>query len=332
MKVDVFCHILPKRYKEELYKKAPPKFYSSKYADATQSLIDLDARFRVMDKYSDYVQVLSIGSPPPENVLSPKKAAELCKIGNDELAELVFKYPDRFVGAVASLPMNDVDAAVKEADRAIKDLRLRGVQIFTDVNGKPIDASEFMPLYERMQCHNLPILIHPRRQSSTPDYPGESASKYLVWTIFGWPYETSVAMTRLVGSGIFEMFPNLKVISHHAGGMIPYFSKRIQISNDFNEMRLGLRYEAHLTKSPLEYFRMFYGDTAVYGNTSALMCAHSFFGADNMLFATDMPYDNQSGNRFIHETIRSIENMEVSAIEKNKIFEENPRRILRLPV
>jgi len=332
MKVDVFCHILPKRYKEELYRKAPPKFYSSKYADATQSLIDLDARFRVMDKYSDYVQVLSLGSPPPENVLSPTEAAELCKIGNDELAELVFKYPDRFVGAVASLPMNDVDAAVKEADHAIKDLRLRGVQIFTDINGKPIDAKEFLPLYERMQYHNLPILIHPRRQSNTPDYPGESTSKYLVWTIFGWPYETSVAMTRLVGSGIFEKFPNLKVISHHAGGMIPYFAKRIQISNDFNEMRLGLRYETHLTKSPLEYFRMFYGDTAVYGNTSALMCAYHFFGADNMLFATDMPYDNQSGNRFIYETIRSIEDMEVSAIEKNKIFEENPRRILRLPV
>jgi len=70
----------------------------------------------------------------------------------------------------------------------------------------------------------------------------------------------------------------------------------------------------------------------VYGNISALMCAYSFFGADNMLFATDMPYDNQSGNRFIYETIRSIENMEVSAAEKTKIFEENPRRIFRLPV
>jgi hypothetical protein len=99
-----------------------------------------------------------------------------------------------------------------------------------------------------------------------------------VWTIFGWPYETSVAMTRLVFSGIFEKFPNLKVMSHHAGGMIPYFAKRIQISNDFNEMRLGYRYEEHLTKSPLEYFRMFYKDTAVYGNTSALMCTYDFCG------------------------------------------------------
>jgi aminocarboxymuconate-semialdehyde decarboxylase len=77
---------------------------------------------------------------------------------------------------------------------------------------------------------------------------------------------------------------------------------------------------------------MFYADTAVYGNTSALMCAHSFFGTDNMLFATDMPYDNQSGNRFIYETIQSVEQMDVSAEEKKKIFEENPRRVFRLPV
>ena len=331
MKIDVFCHILPRRYKEELYKKAPSKFYSSKYADAVQSLTDLDVRFRIMDRWDDYVQVLSIASPPPENVLSPADATELCKIGNDEMAELVFKYPDRFVAAVASLPMNDVDAAVKEADRAIKDLRFRGIQLFTDINGKPIDDKEFLPVFERMNYCNLPILLHPRRPSNVPDYPGEAESKYLVWTLFGWPYETSAAMTRIVFSGLFEKFPNLKVMSHHAGGMIPYFAKRIQISNDFNEMRLGYRYEAHLTKSPLEYFRMFYNDTAVYGNTSALMCAYDLFGADHLLFATDMPYDNQLGSRFIGETVRSVEEMAVSAPEKKKIFEENARRVFRLP-
>lgn len=331
MKIDVFCHILPRRYKAELYKKAPSKFYSSKYADAVQSLTDLDVRFRIMDRWDDYVQVLTIASPPPENVLSPADATDLCKIGNDEMAELVFKYPDRFVAAVASLPMNDVDAAVKEADRAIKDLRFRGIQLFTDINGKPIDDKEFLPVFERMNYYNLPILLHPRRPSNVPDYPGETESKYLVWTLFGWPYETSAAMTRIVFSGLFEKFPNLKVMSHHAGGMIPYFAKRIQISNDFNEMRLGYRYEAHLTKSPLEYFRMFYNDTAVYGNTSALMCAYDLFGADHLLFATDMPYDNQLGSRFIGETVRSVEEMAVSAPEKKKIFEENTRRVFRLP-
>jgi aminocarboxymuconate-semialdehyde decarboxylase len=152
-----------------------------------------------------------------------------------------------------------------------------------------------------------------------------------VWTLFGWPYETSAAMTRIVFSGILEKFPNLKVMSHHAGGMIPYFAKRIQISNDFNEMRLGYRYEEHLTKSPLDYFRMFFNDTAVYGNTSALMCAYDLFGADHLLFATDMPYDNQLGSRFIKETARSVEEMAISGLEKKKIFEENARSVFRLP-
>jgi len=284
-----------------------------------------------MDRYEEYVQVLSIGSPPPENVLSPSDAKELCKMGNDEMAELVFKHPDRFAAAVASLPMNDVDASLEEIDRAVKDLRFRGIQIFTDINQKPLDSAEFLPIYKRMQYHNLPILVHPRRQCTIPDYQGESESKYLVWTIFGWPYETSVAMTRLVFGGILEKVPNLKVITHHAGGMIPFFAKRIQISNDFNEMRLGYRYGEHLTKSPLDYFRMFYSDTAVYGNTPALMCAYAFFGADHLLFATDMPYDNQLGNRFISETIRSIDEMAVGVTEKKKIFEENARKLLRLP-
>ena len=84
---------------------------------------------------------------------------------------------------------------------------------------------------------------------------------------------------------------------------------------------MGYRYDQHLTKSPLEYYQMFYNDTAVYGNTSALMCAYDFFGVDNLVFATDMPYDNQLGNRFIYETIRSVEEMRISAEEKKKIFE-----------
>ena len=212
MKIDIFSHILPPKFLDALSKKAPPGFYLEDLIRGTPTLSDLDIRFRVLDKYDDYVQILTLGQPPVELVCGPEDATELAKIGNDEMAELVFKHPDRFAGAVACLPMNNMDAALKEADRAIYDLRFRGVQIYTPINGRPLDSPEFMPLYEKMAHYNLPIWIHPQREHSIPDYSTEDRSKYTIASLFGWPYETTVAMTRLVFSGVLEKYPNLKFI------------------------------------------------------------------------------------------------------------------------
>jgi aminocarboxymuconate-semialdehyde decarboxylase len=244
----------------------------------------------------------------------------------------VYKYPDRFVAAIACLPMNDVDGALAEADRAINELRFRGVEIFTDIGGKPVDSPEFMPLYERMASLNLPIFLHPRRPNTTADYEGEIASKFLVFTNFGWPYETSKAMARLAFGGVFDRYPDLKVVTHHAGGMVPFFSKRVQLSWDFNQMRMGYKPDSPLKKAPLDYYRMFYCDTAIQGNTPALMCAHDFFGEDHMIFGTDTPYDNQLGERVYRETIDAVEEMPVSDDVKKKIFKGNIRKLLRLPI
>ena len=332
MFIDVYTHILPPKYREALYKKMPPGFYYRKLADAFPALTDLDTRFRIMDKYEGLLQVLSPTSLPIENIADPKDAAELARIANDEMAELVAKYPDRFAAATACLPMNDMDAALKEVDRAITELRFRGVQIFTNINGKPLDSPEFMPLYEKMSYYNLPILIHPQRPPNIPDYPTESESKYLVSTIFGWPYETTVAMTRLVFGGVLEKYPDLKVITHHLGAMVPFFAERIAGSSDSFEMHGGCRNEKPLTKRPLEYYRMFFNDTAIGGNTSALMCANAFFGSDHILFGTDMPFDNQLGDRFTRKAISAIEQMTIPDLEKKRIFEGNARNLFRLPV
>jgi predicted TIM-barrel fold metal-dependent hydrolase len=332
MMIDVYPHILPPKYKEALYKKLPPNSFDRKQADAFPSLTDLDIRFRIMDKYEDLVQVLTLGSPPIHDFVGPEDALELVRIANDEMAELVVKYPDRFVSAIASLPLNYMDAALRETDRAIGDLRFRGIQISTDVNGKPIDSPEFMPLYEKLSYYDLPILLHPRRANTVSDYPEESESKYGTFITFGWPYETTVAMTRLVFSGVFEKYPNLKVITHHCGAMVPYFAERIALVTDNREMRMGFRYEENLTKHPLDYYRMFYGDTALCGSTPALMCGYAFFGADHILFGTDMPYDNQLGDRFIRETILSVKQMDIPEPQRKQIFQDNARRLLRLPL
>ena len=332
MKVDIFTHIVPKKYIEALEKKAPPGFYMAEAIGGIPTLTDLDVRFRILDRYDDLMQVLTMGAPAVEQIFGPKDAAELAKLANDEMAELVFKYPERFAGAVASLPMNNMDAALKETDRAINDLKFKGVQIFTPINGKPMDHLDFWPLYEKMAQYNLPIWIHPQRDRAIPDYSTEQRSKYTIAALFGWPYETTAAMTRLIFSGVLRTYPNIKFITHHAGGMVPFFEQRIEEFYNIAEMRLQSRFMRSVTETPLESYRRFYNDTAIYGSTPGLMCAYAFFGAEHMLFGTDFPYDSHLGDRHIRETIRSIEEMDIPESEKKLIFEGNARKIMRLAI
>jgi predicted TIM-barrel fold metal-dependent hydrolase len=334
MIIDIFNHVLPPRFLKERNARAGNMLANQygKYFSANPGLTDLDVRFRAMDRFPQVVQLITIAGPNVESVVEPKDAVECARIANDEMAEMVAKYPDRFCGAAACLPMTDVDAALKEAERALDDLNFRGVEVFTDIRGKPLDSPEFLPLFEMMAKRNLPVMLHPRRTNTTADYPGEEKSKFLIYTNFGWPYETTMAMARLAFGGVLEKFPTLKIITHHAGGMIPYFHKRVQLSWDFNERRMGYQRDgAQLTKSPVDYYKMFYCDTAIQGNTPALMCAYDFFGVDHMLFATDAPYDDTFGERLYDETIAAVDAMPIDAEDRRKIYEGNARRLFRLP-
>jgi len=332
MKIDIFPHILPIKYKEALYKMAPPGFYIQDVIETLPTLFDLEHRFRIMDKFEGLMQVLTLSAPPIEQIGDSRKAVDLAKLANDEMAELVLKYPDRFAAAVAALPMIDMEATLKEIDRSINHLKFRGIQINTPINNKPLDSPEFLPLYEKMSQYNLPIWIHPVREADFADYRTEKRSKYMIFHVFGWPYETAATMTRLVFSGVLEKYPNLKLITHHCGSMIPYLEQRIIGAYDHAEVLRGAKYKQGLTKSPIEYFKMFYNDTAIYGSTPGLMCAYAFCGADHLLFATDFPYDSQFGERYIRQTIQSIEQMNISDKEKKMIFEDNARKLLRLPI
>lgn len=332
MKIDIFTHIVPARYKEVLYQVAPAELDIIRMISSTPTLFDLDQRFRIMDKFDGLRQVLTISSPPVEQIADANKAVDLAKLANDELAELITKYPDRFAAGVACLPMNNIDAALREVDRAIKDLKLSGVEIHTPINDKPLDSPEFLPLYKKMDEYNLPIWIHPRRGRKYADYKTEDESKYWVFSVFGWPFETTVAMTRLVFSGILEKYPNLKFITHHCGGMIPYFRERVVGSYEriFKDVRDNI--SQGLSKPHVEYFKMFYNDTAINGNTSALMCAYEFCGADHLLFGTDMPFDTEYGARNPRQIIKAIEQMTITDSEKKKIFEDNAKKLLLLPI
>jgi len=332
LKIDAYAHISPPKYTDVL-RRDYTGFYNQ-ILGGCPPLFDMTERFRIMDKYPEVVQVLTVGPVPPlEAFANSEQAVDLAKRANDEMAELVNKYRDRFVAAIALLPMNNIDAAIKESERAIKDLGFRGIYVHSNINGKPLDSPEFLPLYEKMSQCDLPVYIHPWRSDDIAEYPAEKTSKFMIASVFGWPYETTAAMTRLVFSGILEKYPDLKVVTHHGGGMVSFYEQRILQHYGSHERGGRASYPKDLCKSPLEYYKMFYVDTAIHGNTPALMLAYHFWGADHMVVGADMPLgDHYFGFRSYRQTINAIEAMDITEAEKKKIFADNALRLLRLPV
>jgi predicted TIM-barrel fold metal-dependent hydrolase len=333
-KIDIFTHVYPRNFYDKLMAVAPNFKDMGKRSRGVPMLVDLDERFRVMDRFQGYEQVLSLPTPPLEAMANPSQALDLALAANDGMAELVSRYPERFAGFVASLPLNDPEAAVRETRRAVDDLGARGIQMFSNVQGKPISAPEFMPLYETMASYDLPIWLHPYRGADISDYPTEDRSQFEIFWTFGWPYETSVAMARLVFAGLFDRFPALKIISHHMGAMAPYFAGRVGPGWD----QLGVRTSDQdlsvvlkgLKKRPIDYFRMFYADTALFGAFEATVCGLSFFGVDHVLFASDAPFDPEKGPMYRRETIAIIDRLPVSPEERERIYWRNAARLLKL--
>ena len=185
-----------------------------------------------------------------------------------------------------------------------------------------------------MAGYDLPIWMHPFRGADFSDYQTEDRSEYEIWWTFGWPYDTSVAMARLVFAGYFDRFPNLKIITHHMGAMAPYFEGRIGPGWD----QLGARtsdvdYSAVLKKlarRPLDYFKMFYADTALFGAYDATVCGLRFFGADHVVFASDAPFDPEKGPMYIRETIAIVDRLPVSSHEREQIYWRNAKALLKL--
>ena len=332
MKIDIYAHIIPPKFKDLIFGGGKGSFALKEHLSNYPTLFDLDHRFRIMDKYPDVIQVITVSGVSVDEVAPPKEAAVLAQKVNDEMAELVRKYPDRFTVGVATVSTGDIDSALKELDRAFNQLNLRGLQLRIPINRKPVDQPEFFPIYEKMCQYNLPIWWHPEGRVDLPNYEGESESKYWIWHLWGLPFETTISMTRLIFGGVLNKYPNLKIITHHCGAMVPFFADRIRNHYNFLEMRNKKDFHHGLTEHPVEYFRKFYNDTAILGNPSALMCAYEFFGPDRLLFGTDVPFDPTLGDYGTGQTIKAIEQMNIPDTDKKKIFEDNARKLLRLPI
>jgi aminocarboxymuconate-semialdehyde decarboxylase len=332
--IDIFNHFMPKAYLDRLGDLIPGHIVLDCFP-RLKTLWDIDARLALLDEFDGLQQVLSLANPPIELIAPPERSPELARFANDRLADICRRHPDRFPAFVASLPMNNIDAALAEIDRAVRELGARGVQLFTNVAGKPLSDAEYRPIFRRMVEHDLPVWVHPMRGPNFPDYAGERTSEAEIWFSFGWPYETTASMTRLIYSGIFVELPDLKIITHHMGGMIPYFAGKIGLG--FRQIFFGtpernpLAEEAGLEHPPLDYYKMLYADTALNGDVAATRCGHAFFGTSSCLFATDAPFDAEQGRGLIRDTIKAVEALPITAGRREMIFAGNARDLLKLP-
>ena len=332
LKIDVFNHIFPKPFFDRLQEVVVNKGAVKRWLHIP-FLHDLDVRFRTLEQFgADYRQILSLSAPPIESI-NPDRGItlDLARLANDSMADLVRKHPARFPGFIASLPLNYPDESVAELERAVRDLGALGVQIYSNVNGLPLDDARFWTLFETADRLRCPILLHPARGAGVADYPTEKKSLYEIWWTFGWPYETSVAMQRLVFSRLFDRLPDIRILAHHLGAMIPYFEGRIGYGLD----QLGTRTSdedygallASLRKRPYDYFKMFWADTAVFGSRAATECGLKFFGRDQVVFASDAPFDPAGGSLYIRETLKIIDDLEIPEPDRRKIYQGNAERL-----
>ena len=326
--IDIYCHIYPDRFYEEMTRVSPQLSNLGKRLRGVRKLFDLDERFREMDGYGDYRQVISLPNPPIEDLAGGETGLRLARVANDAMAELAVRHPDRFAGFAAALSLTDVEGSIAEFRRAVDDLGARGVQIFTNVAGHPLDEPRFEAVFATAAELDVPIWLHPVRTAEMPDYAVEGKSRFEMWWCFGWPYDTSVAMARLVFAGVFDRFPNVKIITHHLGGMIPYYDGRVGAGLDV----LGARTSDEdysgvlpgLKRPHLEYFREFYADTAMFGGTNGLSCGLSFFGPERVVFASDAPLGP------IAPTIAALERLEIPPEQRRNILFGNAARLLKL--
>ncbi len=172
-KLDVFTHIWPKAFHEKLLQVTGHMRDMHRRSEGVPMMTNLEVRFQVMDKFPGYQQILSLASPPPDAVGSPEDWRELARLGNDGMAELCQKYPERFPSFLAAVPMRDPEGAVAEARRSIQQLSACGIQIPANVSGKSLDAPEFRPLFQEMEKLGKPIWIHPARTANIPDFSTE---------------------------------------------------------------------------------------------------------------------------------------------------------------
>ena len=299
--IDVFAHVLPARFYEKM--KVVEPAIPERYAFFNNSVLtDMELRRSHWDGESK--QVISHVNALPEDYVGPEEAAELCHMANEELMDMMRANRDMFEAGVLMVPMNNIDEAVRIVrEQVVLDPDAVGVQIFTRALGESIAAPQFRPLFEALAETGVPAWLHPVFDARKPDNN----------LVFSWEYELSQAMLQMVQAGLYQEFPQLKVIVHHAGGMAPFFAGRI---------------DRIMPADQAQDMRRFYVDTAILGNPRALDLAVDYYGIDHVVFGTDAPLGILPAGATA-EIRAAIDDMHVSEADRKAIYEGNYRRLLQ---
>ena len=323
MRIDCQSHIFPREYAELLARnesepRAIPRgsMYLITYGRIQHFLMDpetyrVDGILADMDIHGIDMSVLSVNMPGPES-LPPNLGIEGARLINDNLAEIVQRHPDRFVG-IAALPWQSVPAALAELDRAVERLNLRGAMLYSRVGDTPVDSPDLDPVYSRLAALDRPLVLHP----TVPPWGGPMSDHYMV-TMVGVMVEQSFATLRLILGGVLHRHPHLKVVQPHCGGVLPYLWGRIE--NQTEVMGRG----CDLTDRPVrEYYNRIYLDT-VSPSIDSIRFAYKFAGADRLIFGSDHPWVD------IGLFVKLIEDLDIPAADKEKIWSGNARKLFRI--
>jgi aminocarboxymuconate-semialdehyde decarboxylase len=278
-----------------------------------------DIRLTVMEKYGIDVQAPSL----PASLLrlfSVDEAAEICRISNNDNYALCKAFRDRFVN-ICAVSLLDVKKALREVDRSVNDLDCRGITIATNQKGRGLDSREYFPFYEKIVQYDLPIFLHPTNWESYPLVDMDMGWRMM--HVFGWPFDTTQAVWRLIFGGVIDRYPSLKFVTHHLGAMIPYFARRIEQNC---EKYLSDKLPRHIS----EYWSNFYGDTALDGTVAAYPCGYAFFGPDRIVFGTDYPFGAEAGEDFIRSNLAGVMAMGIPAGDIEKILHGNAKKLLKI--
>lgn len=299
-----------------------PWHSSSRHAMANSAmfssrLLDVgEGRLKEMDEAGIDMQVLSLVSPGVQ-IFDVPTGTMMARKTNDELARIVQKYPKKFAG-FASLAPQDPGGAADELERAVKDLGLKGAVINSHVGGQYLDDQKYWVIFERAEKLGVPIYIHPRAPS--PDM----LKPYLAYpplpvAMLGFAAEVSLHAMRLICSGVFDEFPNLKIILGHLGEALPFWITRIDMPAMVQ--MLGNR----IKKKPSQYLKdNFMVTTSGMFCQPALLCTLLSLGADSILFAVDHPFESNA------KAVQFMEVAPISEHDKEKICHLNAERVWAL--
>jgi aminocarboxymuconate-semialdehyde decarboxylase len=322
MKIDTHGHIYPEVYLSELEKISdviqlvPVPDGRRGMKDRKGTTLGATKRIKIEDRIADLermkvdVQILSIANPGV-HFADKQTNLSLAQSVNDYMADICQKYPQKFL-CFATVPLNDVEGSIGEIKRAINKLKMNGLCLGTNINGKPLDSPEFAPFFQVANEMGLPVSLHPMTPVAI-----EVLREYALVPVIGFGLDTTITATRMIFSGMLEKYPNINFILSHLGGALPYMAGRLEFGyNEFTDCK------KNISRPPSYYLKRFYYDTALSFHKPTLKCAYETVGVSQIVLGSDYPHSAST-------PIPVIEEIGWSAKDKEDIYNQNIQRILK---